>query len=186
MAMVSSKSAKSDPRTAETGPDRQQPRVIIFNAVPENYFIWPVGRGHTRPSFREVKGRAMLYSLLCYNREDVVWSWTREEDDAVMSRLSVVHEKLVKEGKLGTSLRLLPTTAAATLRGSMVIDGPFAETKEQLLGFYVIDVENLDAALDVAKELSAANPTSVYEVRPVALFVPDARPNAPKEMIRAY
>ena len=128
----------------------------------------------------------MLYSLLCYNKEDVVWSWSREEDDAVMGRLSVVHEKLVKEGKLGPSLRLLPTTAAATLRGSMVIDGPFAETKEQLLGFYVIDVENLEAALDVAKELSAANPTSVYEVRPVALFVPDARPNAPKEMIRAY
>ena len=128
----------------------------------------------------------MLYSLLCYNKEDVVWSWSREEDDAVMSRLSVVHEKLVKEGKLGPSLRLLPTTAAATLRGSMVIDGPFAETKEQLLGFYVIDVENLDAALDVAKQLSAANPTSVYEVRPVALFVPDARPNAPKDVIRAY
>jgi len=128
----------------------------------------------------------MLYSLLCYNKEDVVWSWTKEEDDAVMSRLSVVHEKLVKEGKLGPSLRLLPTTAAATLRGSMVIDGPFAETKEQLLGFYVIDVENLDAALDVAKQLSAANPTSVYEVRPVALFVPDARPNAPKDVIRAY
>ena len=128
----------------------------------------------------------MLYSLLCYNKEDVVWSWSKEEDDAVMGQLSVVHEKLVKEGKLGPSLRLLPTTAAATLRGSMVIDGPFAETKEQLLGFYVIDVENLDAALDVAKQLSAANPTSVYEVRPVALFVPDARPNAPREVIRAY
>ena len=128
----------------------------------------------------------MLYTVLCYNREDVVWSWSKEEDDAVMSRLSVVHEKLVKEGKLGPSLRLLPTTAAATLRGATVIDGPFAETKEQLLGFYVIDVENLEAALDVAKQLSAANPTSVYEVRPVALFVPDARPNAPKEAIRAY
>jgi len=128
----------------------------------------------------------MLYSLLCYNKEDVVWSWSKEEDDAVMSRLSVVHEKLVREGKLGPSLRLLPTTAAATLRGDMVIDGPFAETKEQLLGFYVIDVENLEAALDVARQLSAANPTSVYEVRPVALFVPDPRPNAPKEMIRAY
>jgi len=152
----------------------------------ELFFHGRVGAGHTRPSFREVKGSAMLYSLLCYNKEDVVWSWTREEDDAVMSRLSVVHEKLVKEGKLGTSLRLLPTTAAATLRGNMVIDGPFAETKEQLLGFYVIDVENLDAALDVAKQLSAANPTSVYEVRPVALFVPDARPNAPRDVIRAY
>ena len=128
----------------------------------------------------------MLYTLLCYNKEDVVWSWTKEEDDAVMSRLSVVHEKLVKEGKLGPSLRLLPTTAAATLRGNMVIDGPFAETKEQLLGFYVIDVDNLEAALDVARQLSAANPTSVYEVRPVALFVPDTRPNAPKDVIRAY
>ena len=128
----------------------------------------------------------MLYTLLCYNKEDVVWSWSKEEDDAVMNRLSTVHEKLVKEGKLGPSLRLLPTTAATTLRGGMVIDGPFAETKEQLLGFYVIDVDNLDAALDVAKELSAANPTSVYEIRPIALYVPEARPNAPTEMIRAY
>ena len=129
----------------------------------------------------------MLYSLLCYNKEDVVWSWSKEEDAAVMARLSVVHEKLVQEGKLGPSLRLLPTTAATTLRGpGLVIDGPFAETKEQLLGFYVIDVENLDAALNVAKELSAANPTSVYEIRPIALYVPEARPNAPKEMVKAY
>ena len=57
------------------------------------------------------------------------------------------------------ALRLLPTTAATTLRGpDMVIDGPFAETKEQLLGFYVIDVPDLEAALAVATELSAANP----------------------------
>ena len=129
----------------------------------------------------------MLYTLLCYNKEDVVWSWTKEEDAAVMNRLSVVHEKLVRDGKLGPSLRLLPTTAATTLRGGdLVIDGPFAETKEQLLGFYVIDVENLEAALDVARELSAANPTSVYEIRPIALYVPESRPNAPKEMVKAY
>src|ERR1044072_614647 len=129
----------------------------------------------------------MLYTLLCYNKENVVWSWTQEEAPAVIGRLAVVHEKLVGDGKLGPSLRLLPTTAATALRGGdLVIDGPFAETKEQLLGFYVIDVENLEAALDVAKQLSAANPTSVYEVRPVALFVPDARPNAPKDVIRAY
>jgi hypothetical protein len=129
----------------------------------------------------------MLYTLLCYNKEDVVWSWTKEEDDAVMSRLSVVHDKLVKEGKLGPSLRLLPTTAAATLRGpGVVIDGPFAETKEQLLGFYVIDVENLESALAVAKELSAANPTSTYEVRPIALYVPDARANAPRQPVKVY
>lgn len=130
----------------------------------------------------------MLYTLLCYNNEDVVWSWTREEDDAVMARLSVVHEKLTREGKLGPSLRLLPTTAATTIRGAqdLVIDGPFAETKEQLLGFYVIDVPDLDAALAVAKELSAANPTSCYEIRPIALYVPEQRPNAPTGMVRNY
>lgn len=129
----------------------------------------------------------MLYTLLCYNKEDVVWSWSKEEDDAVMAKLNVVHEKLTREGKLGPSLRLLPTTAATTLRGNnLVIDGPFAETKEQLLGFYVIDVENLDAALDVARELSAANPTSVYEIRPIALYVPEQRPNASKERIKVY
>src|SRR3569623_2756784 len=101
-----------------------------------------------------------------------------------MRRLSVVHEKLVNEGKLWPSSRLLPTTAATTLRSGMVIDGPFAETKEQLLGFYVIDVENLEAALEVAKELSAANPTSIYEIRPIALYVPEARPNAPTQMLK--
>jgi hypothetical protein len=129
----------------------------------------------------------MLYTLLCYNREDVVWAWSKEEDDAVMARLNVVHERLVKEGKLGPSLRLLPTTAATTLRGQdLVIDGPFAETKEQLLGFYVIDVENLDAALNVARDLSKANPTSVYEIRPVALYVPEARPNATTQVVKVY
>ena len=129
----------------------------------------------------------MLYTLLCYNKEDVVWSWSKEEDDAVMDRLNVVHEKLTREGKLGPSLRLLPTTAATTLRGGdLVIDGPFAETKEQLLGFYVIDVENLDAALAVARELSAVNPTSVYEIRPIALYVPEQRPNASKERVKVY
>jgi hypothetical protein len=128
----------------------------------------------------------MMYALLCYNNEDVVWSWSRQEDDAVMSRLAGVHENLVREGKLGPSLRLLPTTAAATLRQGLVIDGPFAETKEQLLGFYVVEVEDLEAALDVARRLSAANPTSVYEVRPIALYVPEARPDAPRDKIKAY
>jgi hypothetical protein len=121
----------------------------------------------------------MLYALLCYNDEDIVWSWSKEEDAAVMARLGAVHEKLSAKGKLGPSLRLLPTTAATTLRKSqdppLVIDGPFAETKEQLLGFYVIDVAGLDEALEIARELAAANPGGAYEIRPVALYKPDPR-----------
>jgi len=117
----------------------------------------------------------MLYAMLCYNAEDVVFSWTQEEDEAVMARLDVVQERLRKAGKLGPALRLLPTTAATTLRKSdppMVIDGPFAETKEQLLGFYVIDCESLDEALEIARDLGKANPGGAYEIRPIRLFLP--------------
>ena len=123
----------------------------------------------------------MLYAILCYNDEDVVWSWSQEEDQAVMAKLAAVQDGLVKSGNLGPSLRLLPTTAATTLRKSqdppLVIDGPFAETKEQLLGFYVIDVVDLNAALDIARDLAAANPGGAYEIRPVALYNPDRRTN---------
>jgi hypothetical protein len=117
----------------------------------------------------------MLYTLLCYNNEDVVFSWSQAEDDAVMARLNVVHERLRAEGKLGPSLRLVPTTGATTLRKSdppLVIDGPFAETKEQLLGLYVIDCENLDEALEIARDLGRANPGGSYEIRPIRLYLP--------------
>ena len=121
----------------------------------------------------------MLYTILCYNDENVVWSWTQAEDAAVMEKLGKVQARLVDRGVLGPSLRLMPTTAATTLRKNqeppLVLDGPFAETKEQLLGFYVIDVENLEAALGVARELAAVNPGGAYEIRPVALFNPDPR-----------
>lgn len=116
----------------------------------------------------------MLYAFLCYNNESAVMSWTPEEDDAVMAKLDVVHKKLEAEGRFGPALRLLPTTAATTLKKEkdLVMDGPYAETKEQLLGFYVIDCENLDHALEIARELGQANPGGAYEIRPVRLFVP--------------
>ena len=116
----------------------------------------------------------MLYAFLCYNSEAVVGSWTKEEDDAVMAKLSVVHEKVARQGKLGPVVRLLPTTAATTLRKDsdppLVIDGPFAETKEQLLGFYVVDADSLEDALGIARDLAAVNPGGAYEIRPVGTF----------------
>ena len=119
----------------------------------------------------------MLYAILCYHDEDFVGSWSKEQDAAVMSKLSVVQDRLKKEGRLGPVARLLPTTAATTLRKDdppLVLDGPYAETKEQLLGFYIIDCENLDAAVDVARDLGAANPGGAYEIRPVGFFEPGA------------
>jgi hypothetical protein len=118
----------------------------------------------------------MQYAILCYHSEDVVCSWSKEEDDAVMARLAVVQEKLARAGKLGPVVRLMPTTAATTLRKDgeppLVIDGPFAETKEQLLGFYIVECANLDEVLDIAKDLGRADPGGAYEIRPLALFRP--------------
>jgi hypothetical protein len=115
----------------------------------------------------------MLFMLICYNNEAQVMGWTQEEDDAVMGRLSVVHDKLIAEGKLGPSGRLQATGSAKTLVKSdppFVHDGPYAETKEQFLGFYVIDVADMDDALDVARQLGKANPGGAYEVRPMRLY----------------
>jgi hypothetical protein len=120
----------------------------------------------------------MLYALLCYHDEDFVGSWSKEQDAAVMAKLAVVQEKLAKQGRLGPVARLLPTTAASTLRKDdppLVIDGPYAETKEQLLGFYIVDCQNLDEALEVARELGAANPGGAYEIRPVGMFTSGTR-----------
>jgi hypothetical protein len=116
----------------------------------------------------------MLYAVLCYNSEEMVCAWTKEEDDAVMAKLSVVHEKWEKTGKLKPQVRLLPTSAAATLhkQKGLVVDGPYAETKEQLLGFYIVDVGGLEEALEFARELAAANPGGAYELRPIRLYLP--------------
>ena len=98
-----------------------------------------------------------------------------------MARLGKVMDKLAHQGRLGPVARLLPTTAATTLRKTRgeptVLDGPFAETKEQLLGFYLVDCKNLDEALEVARELAAANPAvGSYEIRPVGVYLPAPAP----------
>src|SRR5690348_17641629 len=93
-----------------------------------------------------------------------------------MARLGEVQQKLAKSGRLGPVARLMPTTAATTLRKdrepAIVIDGPFAETKEQLLGFYVVECTDLEQALETARDLGKANPGGSYEIRPLALFKP--------------
>ena len=119
----------------------------------------------------------MLYAILCYASEDVVSSWSKVQEDAVMEKLIAVQEKYAKAGKLGPVARLLPTTDATTLRKvkgeSLVIDGHFAETKEQFLGFYTVDCDSLDGALDFARQLSDVNPSGgSYEIRPVGMLNP--------------
>src|SRR5215217_3805126 len=103
-----------------------------------------------------IKEKSMLYAILAYHVEAEVTSWTPQEDAAVMTGLLEVHGRLNAKKLLGPAARLGGTAEARTLRGpgdGMVIDGPFAETKEQLLGLYVVNCDNADAALDVARDL---------------------------------
>lgn len=119
----------------------------------------------------------MIYAILCYAHEETVFAWSKEEEAAVMAKLYAVQAPLEKAGKLGPVGRLMPTTAATTVRKGrdepLVLDGPFAETKEVLLGFYTADFETLDEAVTFAKDLSAVNPgSSSYEIRPFYVFHP--------------
>src|SRR5215468_746319 len=134
--------------------------------------------------------RAMPYAILAYHVEADVVSWTKQEDESVMSNLRKAHERLNQEGRLGPAARLGATSRARTLRGpgnGVVIDGPFAETKEQLLGLYVLDCADDDAAVDAVRELRRANPSAVYEIRPIALYLPGQpipRTESPAEVVR--
>jgi hypothetical protein len=118
----------------------------------------------------------MLYAILCYHSEELVNTWSKEQDDAVLTRLKAVRTKLAEEGRMGPAARLMTTTAAVTLRKGrehVVIDGPFAETKEQLLGFYVVECRDLEHAIETAREMARANDTGgAYEIRPLRLYHP--------------
>ncbi len=116
----------------------------------------------------------MFYAILCYDSEEVVGAWTPAQDQAAMMRLGAVQDDLARAGKLGPVARLMPTKTARTLRkgkNTRVVDGPFAETKEVLLGFFIVDCETDDEALEAARALAGASSSEgAYEIRPVALL----------------
>jgi len=117
----------------------------------------------------------MLYAILAYHVEGEILAWTPEEDAAVVAKVIEVQAPMRASGNLGPAARLDDTKKAYTLRGSgagIVLDGPFAETKEQLLGLYVVNCDNADAALDVARDLRRVNPSAVYEIRPIRRYIP--------------
>lgn len=113
----------------------------------------------------------MLYAILCYSPAELANAeWTPGHDDQVMTRLNRVTSEF--EGYIPCMARLLPTTSAVSIkRGkteAVVVDGPFIESKEHFVGFYLVECTSLDEAVDFARDLMAANPWgSGYEIRPV-------------------
>lgn len=109
----------------------------------------------------------MKYMLLIYSAED---SWTDETRRTCMLKSMAICDELSEQGKLidSSPLHSISTATSVRLRDGkrLVTDGPFAETIEQLGGYYVIDVEDLDEAISIAARLPPAEKGTV-EIRPL-------------------
>lgn len=106
------------------------------------------------------------YAILIYEAE----SGYANAEPGVYQQASHAHRRFAEQvGELGGKLlggdALEPTSTATSVRGDVVTDGPFAETKEALGGFYLIDARDLDHAIEIARECPA--PFGGVEVRPV-------------------
>jgi hypothetical protein len=112
----------------------------------------------------------MQYLLLIYGNEAGMQSAGKADVEQMVAAYGAYTEALKKAGVLAGANRLQPTASASTVRvtdgKSKVLDGPYAETKEQLAGYYMIDVPDLDAALSWAARCPGAS-FGAIEVRPV-------------------
>ncbi|MDP0490432.1 MAG: YciI family protein [Verrucomicrobiota bacterium JB023] len=109
----------------------------------------------------------MKYMLLIYGAED---AWTEQEQEDCMLESMAICDDLEAQGKYVAASPLHPVSTATSLRlrdrRVEVTDGPFAETTEQLGGYFIIEVEDLDEAISIAKRLPPAKKGTV-EIRPV-------------------
>lgn len=112
----------------------------------------------------------MQYLLLIYGNEAAMAAVTEANGGKMMAAYTAYTEAMAKAGVLEGGNRLRPTSASTTVRiangKTSVLDGPYAETKEQLGGYYIINVPDLDAALSWAERCPGAS-TGVIEVRPI-------------------
>lgn len=122
----------------------------------------------------------MRYLLLLYGEPVRPETLTPEQWQGVMEAHTTFHRELAEAGALVDSSPLAPPTEARTIRvrrgERMIIDGPFAETKEVLGGYYLIEADSLDAAVDWAQRLRHATDGSI-EVRPLLELAVDSGPS---------
>ena len=101
----------------------------------------------------------MLYSVLIYGVDGVFDRLPPDEQEALMDKHRALQQLHRDKGTLGPVAKLMGPAAAVTVRRDgdtvQVVDGPFAETKEQLLGFYVLDCETIEEAIEAYTKNSA-------------------------------
>lgn len=114
----------------------------------------------------------MLFSVLIYGSEDFYDALSPEEHQEILKKHGAFHERTKSNRTFAAATKLMSTGTAVTVNRDssdfVVTDGPFAETKEQFMGFYLIDTANLEDAIEAVKELPFDN--GRVEIRPVAYF----------------
>jgi hypothetical protein len=112
----------------------------------------------------------MKYMLLLHHNEDAFGQFSERERDQMLAESVRVTHQLRAKGQYIDAAPLHPTSSATSVRvrngKRMVTDGPFAETHEQLAGYFLIDVEDLDEAIAVAAQIPGAR-IGTAEIRPV-------------------
>jgi hypothetical protein len=112
----------------------------------------------------------MRYILMICTEESAEGAMSPAEQTAVMGEYAAFSEEMASRGVLQGGERLRPTTDATTVRvrdGEVLTsDGPFAETKEQIGGYFAVDCKDLDEAIEVASKIPGARDGSI-EVRPI-------------------
>ena len=115
----------------------------------------------------------MRYLLLIYQDEAAHSQWSQEQLAAEYEGYNVYSEEVSKSGAMLSGDALMPTNTATTVRvrngKTLTTDGPFAETKEQLGGYYLMNCKNLDEAIALAARIPAASDGSI-EIRPLMEF----------------
>lgn len=115
----------------------------------------------------------MQYLCLIYEAESSLPSRPQEEQEAIMGEYFAFTNDVRDSGKLVAGDALMPTETATTVRvrdgNTVTTDGPFAETKEQLGGYYLLDCADLDEAIALASKIPSARWGSI-EVRPIMVF----------------
>ncbi|MCI0445666.1 YciI family protein [bacterium] len=116
----------------------------------------------------------MLYMLMCCINEDRWNNIPSPRRDKIMQEYGLVMEQTKRSGQHRGGAMLSPSTAATSIRlqngKPMITDGPFAETKEQLGGYHLIECENLDEAISIAMRIPTIPEGGVIEIRPVELM----------------
>lgn len=113
----------------------------------------------------------MKYMLLIYHDEQSWDALSEAEREQIYGEYRNLSEQLQSSGQLITGSELQPITTATSVRvrdgKELVTDGPFAETREQLGGYFLIEAKNLDEATSIAARIPSAR-TGTVEVRPLA------------------